>query len=148
MAMTVTNFDDPYLNLSASGSLNLATVAEYYPLEKGTELGGEMKLDLRIAGKVIDPKTMQASGSMTFLDVSAKTATSAKPVRKLNGTVTFNNEIAETKKLSLVIGRIGHDAGMQGEELPVAGFQRQKGPAIDSHHDAPIEPHIYPRPHE
>jgi len=104
MAMTLTNFDDPYLNLSASGSLNLATVAEYYPLEKGTELGGEMKLDLRIAGKVIDPKTMQASGSMTLLDVSGKSASSAKPIRKLNGTLTFNNEIAETKKLSLVIG--------------------------------------------
>ncbi len=104
MAMTVTNFDDPYLNLSASGSLNLATVHEYYPLEKGTELGGEIRIDLRIAGKVVDPKTMQASGSMTFLDVSAKTAANANPVRKLNGTLSFNNEIAETKKLSLVIG--------------------------------------------
>jgi uncharacterized protein involved in outer membrane biogenesis len=104
MAMTVTNFDDPYLDLSAGGSLNLATVPEYYPLEKGTELGGEMKLDLRIKGRVIEPQTMQASGSMTFLEVSAKTATSVNPVRKLNGTVTITNEIAETKKLSLVIG--------------------------------------------
>jgi uncharacterized protein involved in outer membrane biogenesis len=104
MAMTVTNFDNPYLDLSAGGSLNLATVAEYYPLEKGTELGGEMILDLRIAGKVANPKAMQASGSMTFLNVSAKTATSANPVRKLNGTLAFNNEIVETKKLSLVMG--------------------------------------------
>jgi uncharacterized protein involved in outer membrane biogenesis len=104
MAMTVTNFDDPYLRLSARGSLNLATVAEFYPLEKGTELGGEMKLDLRVAGRVMDQKTMQASGSMTFLDVSAKTASTATPVRKLNGAVTFDNEIAETKKLSLVMG--------------------------------------------
>jgi uncharacterized protein involved in outer membrane biogenesis len=104
MAMTVTNFDDPYLDLSASGSLNLATVHEYYPLDKGTELGGETKLDLRIAGKVADPKTIQASGSVVFLDVSAKTPTTANPVRKLSGTLSFNNEIAETKKLSLVIG--------------------------------------------
>ena len=104
MAMTVTNFDDPYLRLSAGGSLNLATVAEFYPLEKGTELGGEMKLDLRIAGKVMEPKTMQASGSMTFLDVSVKTAATAAPVRRLNGALTFSNEIAETKKLSLVMG--------------------------------------------
>jgi len=104
MAMTVTNFDDPYIKLAAGGSLSLATVPEFYPLDKGTELAGEMKLDLRIAGKVIDPKTLQASGSMTFRDVTAKTATSANPVRKLNGTITFNDEIAETKKLSLLIG--------------------------------------------
>ncbi len=99
--MTVTNFDDPFIKLSASVSLSLATIREFYPLDKGTELTGEMKLDLRIAGKVIDPKTMQASGSMTFQNVTAQTATSVNPVRKLNGTVTFNNEIAETKKLSL-----------------------------------------------
>jgi len=102
--MTVTNFDDPFIKLSASVSLSLATIREFYPLDKGTELTGEMKLDLRIAGKVIDPKTMQASGSMTFQNVTAQTATSVNPVRQLNGTVTFNNEIAETKKLSLLIG--------------------------------------------
>jgi uncharacterized protein involved in outer membrane biogenesis len=104
MAMSVVNFDKPYLKLSAAGSLNLATVPEYYPLEKGTELGGEMKLDIHIEGKVSDPKSMRASGSMTFQDVSAKTAGTAKPVRKLNGTLTFNNEVAETAKLSLLIG--------------------------------------------
>jgi uncharacterized protein involved in outer membrane biogenesis len=104
MAMRVVNFDNPYLTLSAAGSLNLATVPEYYPLEKGTELGGEMKLDIRIDGKVMDPKSLHASGSMTFQDVSAKTASTAKPVRKLNGTITFNNEVVETAKLSLFIG--------------------------------------------
>ena len=104
MAMSVVNFDKPYLTLSAAGSLNLATVPEYYPLEKGTELGGEMKLDIHIEGKVSDPKSMRASGSMVFHDVSAKTAGTAKPVRKLNGTLTFNNEVAETPKLSLMIG--------------------------------------------
>ena len=104
MAMSIVNFDKPYLKLSAAGSLNLATVPEYYPLEKGTELGGEMNLDIHIEGKVSDPKSMRGSGSMTFQDVSAKTAGTAKPVRKLNGTLTFNNEVAETSKLSLLIG--------------------------------------------
>ena len=104
LAMSVVNFDKPYLTLSAAGSLNLATVPEYYPLEKGTELGGEMKLDIHIEGKVSDPKSMRASGSMTFQDVSAKTAGTAKPVRKLNGALTFNNDVVETAKLSLLIG--------------------------------------------
>ena len=104
LAMSVVNFDNPYLTLSAAGSLNLATVPEYYPLEKGTEIGGEMKLDIHIEGKVMDPKSLRASGSMTFKDVSAKTASTEKPVRKLNGTLTFNNEVAEATKLSLMIG--------------------------------------------
>ena len=32
VSMRVVNFDNPYLTLSASGSLNLATVPEFYPL--------------------------------------------------------------------------------------------------------------------
>jgi uncharacterized protein involved in outer membrane biogenesis len=104
LAMSVVNFDKPYLTLSAAGSLNLASVPEYYPLEKGTELGGDMTLDIHIEGKVSDPKSMHAAGSMAFKDVSAKTAGTAKPVRKLNGTLTFNNEVAETAKLSMLIG--------------------------------------------
>jgi hypothetical protein len=104
MSMRVVNFDNPYLTLSAAGSLDLATVPEYYPLEKGTELGGEMKLDVRVEGNVRDPKSMRAAGSMTFRDVSAKTASTTKPVRKLNGSLTFNNEVAEASKLSLLIG--------------------------------------------
>jgi hypothetical protein len=102
--MKVVNFDNPYLTLSAAGSLDLATVPEYYPLEKGTELGGEMKLDIHLEGKISDPKSLHGSGSMAFKDVSAKTANTVKPVRKLNGTLTFNNEVAEATKLSLLIG--------------------------------------------
>ncbi len=104
MSMNVVNFDNPYLTLSASGSLNLAAVPDFYPLDKGTELGGEMKIDLRLEGKVSDPKAMKASGSLAFRDVSAKTASAAKPVRNVNGTLTFNNEVAEASKLSLQIG--------------------------------------------
>ena len=104
MAMTVSDFNDPLLDLSASGSLRLAELADYYPLEKGTELGGEMNLDVRAAGRVSAPRSMRASGSMTLTDVSVKTANAAKPLRKLNGTLTFDNDAAGTKKLSLLVG--------------------------------------------
>lgn len=104
LAMTVVNFDNPHLTLSAAGSLDLATVRDFYPLEKGTDLGGGMSIDVRLDGYPMDPKSLRASGSMTFRDVSAKTAGTAKPVRKLNGTITFNNELAESQKLSLLIG--------------------------------------------
>ncbi len=104
LSMRVVNFDNPALSLSASGSLDLATVPEYYPLDKGTELGGSMALDIHVEGKVSDPKTLHGSGSITFRDVSAKIASTAKPVRKLNGTITFTNEAAEASKISLLIG--------------------------------------------
>jgi uncharacterized protein involved in outer membrane biogenesis len=104
MSMKVVNFDDPHISLSAAGSLDLSTVPEYYPLDKGTELGGKMGVDIHIEGKLSDPKSMHGSGSMTFQDVSAKTAGTAKPVHKLNGTLTFSNEIVEATKLSLLIG--------------------------------------------
>ena len=104
MAMTLVNFDSPYINLSAGGSLNLATVHEYYPLEKGTELGGTVALDVRLAGAVDAPDALKANGSLTFNEVSAKTATTPTPVSRLNGTVTFSNDAAESKRLSLIIG--------------------------------------------
>ena len=105
MAMTLSDFNDPLLDLSASGSLRLLELADYYPLEKGTELGGDMSLDVHAAGRVNAPRSMRASGSMTLADVSVKTASAANPIRKLNGTLTFDNDAAGTKKLSLLIGQ-------------------------------------------
>ncbi len=104
MSMRVVNFDNPYVTLEAAGALNLATVPEFYPLEKGTELGGAVKADIRLEGRISDPKAMRGSGSLTFRDVSVKTAGTAKPVRNVNGTLTINNELAEASKLSLLIG--------------------------------------------
>jgi len=105
MSLTLSNFTDPSVDCSAGGSLNLATVREFYPLEKGTELGGDVTAEFRVTGKVSAPMAMRASGSMTLRDVSVSTAASPKPVRKINGTVTFNNDVASAKQLSLVIGQ-------------------------------------------
>jgi hypothetical protein len=104
MTMTVVNFDAPALTVSASGALDLARVREYYPLEAGTELSGRMKADVNLAGRVDDPMTMKASGTMEFSNVTARSATSKNPVRNLNGTVTFNNRTIESKSVSLALG--------------------------------------------
>lgn len=105
MTMSVVNFDDPYLTLKAAGSLDLATVHEYYPLERGTELSGQAKADIRLAGRINDPKTIQATGAMGFSNVTAKAAEGSKPVRNLSGVVAFNNQILESKNLSFSLGR-------------------------------------------
>ena len=103
--MTVDNFEHSSMTLALTASMNLAEVKEYYPLEAGTELSGRLKANVNIAGKVEDPGSMKASGSMDFQNVTIKTATSPNPVRNLNGSITFNNQVVEAKKLSMLLGK-------------------------------------------
>jgi uncharacterized protein involved in outer membrane biogenesis len=103
--MAVVNFDDPSLTMALNVSMNLAEVKDYYPLEAGTELNGGMKASVNIAGKVSNPSVMKASGTMEFRGVTIKTATSKNPVQNLNGTIAFNNQLIEAKKLSMTLGK-------------------------------------------
>jgi hypothetical protein len=105
MAMKVVDFEDPSLHLTANGSLDLATVKDYYPLEEGTELSGRMKANIRLNGRVSNPDAMKAAGTMEFANVTAKTPSSKHPVRNLNGTVTFNNQVMDSRNLSMELGR-------------------------------------------
>ena len=105
MSLTLSNFNDPSVDCEADGSVDLATVHEFYPLEKGTELAGDVRAAFRATGKVSAPASIRASGSMTLKNVSVKTAASPKAVTNLNGTLTFDNDAASAKQLSLVIGR-------------------------------------------
>ncbi len=103
--LSVVDFDNPLMNLALNASMNLAEVKDYYPLEEGTELSGQIKADLKVSGRVKDVKTRKSSGTLELRGVSAKTAGSAKPVRNLNGTIAFNDQSIETKKLTMMIGK-------------------------------------------
>lgn len=104
LTMRVQHFDDPTIALTANGSLNLAEVPQFYPLEAGTELAGTVRADVNVAGKVMEPMSMKATGSIAFSGVSVKTAATTKPVRNLNGTITFNNQLVESKNLAMSVG--------------------------------------------
>ena len=103
--VTVVNFDDPAMNLAFHASLNLAEVKEYYPLEEGTELSGHLKADVKVSGRINDPKTRKSSGILDLKSVSAKTAGNPNPVRNLNGAITFNDQTIEAKKLTMMVGK-------------------------------------------
>ncbi|HEX9006036.1 MAG TPA: AsmA-like C-terminal region-containing protein [Bacteroidota bacterium] len=105
MTMTVTNFANPAVTLAANGALNLAEVGQFYPLEPGTELGGRMTADIRVAGKVKEPAAMKGTGTMNFQGVTARTASTKTPVQNLNGTITFNNQVIESKNLAMSMGK-------------------------------------------
>jgi hypothetical protein len=103
-SMTVTNFDDPSLRASFNGTMNLGEVRDFYPLEQGTEVGGTLTANVTLDGKVKLPQTMKATGSIAFANVTMKTATSPKPLKNLIGTITFNNQVVESKQLAMNIG--------------------------------------------
>lgn len=100
----VSNFDDPTLSASFSGTMNLAEVKDFYPLEQGTEVSGLLRASISLEGKVKTPAAMNASGSLEFQNVTVKTATSPRPLRNMVGTITFNNQLVESKQLAMNIG--------------------------------------------
>ncbi len=102
--MKLANFDDPNLVAALKGKLNLGEVKEYYPLEPGTELNGGMSMNINIDGKPQSPQTIKASGTAEFQNVTMKTAGSATPIHNLSGNVQFNNQVIESKHLSVNIG--------------------------------------------
>lgn len=101
--LKVTNFGDPGVTATFGGLLNLGEVKEYYPLEEGTELAGMMKANVSLDGKAKMPQSIKASGQIEFQNVSIKKA-SSPPLQNLNGTITFNNQLVESKQLSLKVG--------------------------------------------
>jgi uncharacterized protein involved in outer membrane biogenesis len=103
--LNVVNFADPVLTATFSGGLNLAEIKEYYPLEKGTELGGGIKADLSLNGRAASPENLKAEGKVEFQNVSIKTAATEKPLRNLNGVITFNNQVIDAKQIVADIGQ-------------------------------------------
>jgi len=102
--LRMTNFADPSVAATFNGTINLSEVPEYYPLEKGSEFHGVMKANVSLDGKARTPETMHANGSVEFQDVTIKTAGSERPLKNLNGVITFNNQLVESKQLALKIG--------------------------------------------
>lgn len=102
--LRMTNFADPALSATLNAAMNLGEVHEFYPLEEGTELAGTMKANVSLDGRAKAPQTIKANGQMEFTNVSMKTPGSPRPIRNLNGTVTFNNQVVESKQLAMQIG--------------------------------------------
>jgi uncharacterized protein involved in outer membrane biogenesis len=105
LSMRITNFDDPRLRLSVSGVLQLGQLHEYYPLEEGTSLSGVLQARVQVVGPVREPKELRASGTMDFRGVSIATAETPSPLRDLTGSIAFNNQILESRRLSLMLGK-------------------------------------------
>ncbi len=102
--LRVSGFGDPAITASLKGNVALDELREYYPLEPGTALAGSVASNVSIDGRISDPRSMKADGTLTFRNVSYSTPAMARPVRNLNGEVAFNNQVLDMKGIELAIG--------------------------------------------
>lgn len=100
----IVDFDDPTISASFNGNLQLGEIKEYYPLEAGTELTGVVTANFSITGKARNPLGIKSDGKVEFRSVTIKTATSKKPLENLNGVITFNNQLIDSKRLAMNVG--------------------------------------------
>ena len=124
ISMRVTNFDDPRLTLAASGLLNLAQLQDFYPLEEGTSLSGVVQGRVQASGVMRDPKRLRASGTMDFRGVSVATAQTPSPLQDLTGSITFNNQVLESRRLSFTLGKSDLTLGVRVTNYLIAAIGR------------------------
>jgi hypothetical protein len=103
--LRVSGFGDPSVNATLKANLALGELGRYYPLTPGTALGGSLASDVTLDGKPADPRSIRASGTMTFKDVSWSSPSMSRPVTGINGVVAFNNQAVDLKNIALGIGR-------------------------------------------
>ncbi len=105
-----TPISDPNFNLSANGNLDLATVKEVYPLEKGVKLNGLVKLNINSQGRMssIQNKNYQAIkfyGSVDVKHFLAKSSQIAQNISVDNANLLFSNQFLFLKNMSVKIGQ-------------------------------------------
>lgn len=103
--LSMVDFESPTIAATLNGNINLGEVKEYYPLEEGTQLTGSMQANLNLAGKAKEPTSIKASGMMDFRNVTVKAPASKRPLENLTGTISFNNQLIESKQLSMNLGQ-------------------------------------------
>ncbi|MEK6571500.1 MAG: AsmA-like C-terminal region-containing protein, partial [Bacteroidota bacterium] len=82
--------------------VKLADVNDFYPLEPGMLLSGLVRAKVSMRGKTSQPQSMKGSGVLELQD--AVVGSTDAPIRKLNGTIAFNNQVLETKQLRMKCG--------------------------------------------
>ena len=100
---------DPYIDGAVKGKLNLAEVAKIYPLEKGTELAGQLDADVQAKGRMSAIEKQQysafdARGYAQATDLKYRSADLPLAVRVPTGKLTFSPQKVQVSDLAIKIG--------------------------------------------
>ena len=100
----LTDFDNPRVQGSLNGRLDLSEVKNFYPIEEGLELSGSLRAKVKVDGLVNKPEAIKSSGLVDLSNVSILTGDPQKAIRKLSGRVSFNNQNIVAPKVSFLMG--------------------------------------------
>ena len=100
----LTNFDNPRVKGSLDGSVDLADVKNFYPLEEGLQLSGTLRTRVQVDGLVNKPEAMKSSGTVDLDNVFVLRSDPQKAIRKLTGRLSFNNQKIVAPNISFLMG--------------------------------------------
>lgn len=108
-ARVATPMSDPDVNGTMRGVLNLNRIGEFYPLEKGTNLRGQINADLSAAGRLsyLDKKQydkFKAKGNLTIKDIKYKSA-DLPEVSVKEARMNFSPKYVALTACSIMVGK-------------------------------------------
>ena len=120
-----TPVSDPQIDAAIKGKLNLAQVAEFYPLEEGTTLRGFIDADMQARGRMsyIENKQYErffAEGRLMVSDVFAKVEAYAHPVEISRAEFTLSPRFVNMPVFSMKLGE--SDLAASGRIDNILGF--------------------------
>lgn len=108
LTANVKDFEKPFVKAEIQTNFNLAEAKDFYPLEKGLEISGNLNANVKIEG-LVDEMSVQnppkLNGKISLSKGSVKYPEVPKPVSNLNIDAVFTENELDLKKLSANFGQ-------------------------------------------
>lgn len=114
-AIIKTPMSDPNFDIAIKGKIDLASVKDFVPLDKGDELNGKIASDIELAGKMsdVDKKAydkFKANGNLEISEMKYKTASLPYDVNLQKMLLNFTTQFIELKEFTAMVGKSDFNA--------------------------------------
>ncbi|MDH4223597.1 MAG: AsmA family protein [candidate division Zixibacteria bacterium] len=101
----VSNYADPDLTSELKSKLNLSIIKEFKKLPEGTNLAGQVEMDVKAFGKLKNVEKLDLTGKFNLRKVELNSPSLTVPVENLNGDLSLSKGILNITDLSMNMGK-------------------------------------------
>lgn len=101
----IQNFASPQIAGDLRINADLSKIKEYYPLDAGTTLSGDMAIDVSLRGALAAPEDLVAEGVASLSGIDYSSTSLEQPVEALSGRLRFDGSALQTEDVSFKTGR-------------------------------------------